>query len=82
MAQTLSLAGAFLVLAAFVLLQLGRLRVDTVTYQLLNLVGGSLLAGAGLLTATWGFVVLNSVWAAVAIVKLWQLARRSPAEAV
>jgi hypothetical protein len=82
MAQTLSLAGAFLVLAAFVLLQLGRLRVDTVVYQLLNLAGGSLLAVAGLVTATWGFVVLNSVWAVVAIGKLWQLTRRRPAEAV
>jgi hypothetical protein len=37
---------------------------------------------AGLLTATWGFVVLNSVWAVVAIFKLWQLTRRRPAEAV
>ncbi|BEL06689.1 hypothetical protein Q0Z83_048800 [Actinoplanes sichuanensis] len=76
MIQTLSLIGAFLVLTAFVGLQLGRLGVDTVTYQLLNLVGAALLTTVGLLSTTWGFVILNGVWSIVAVAKLWQLARR------
>jgi UPF0716 family protein affecting phage T7 exclusion len=74
MVQTLSLVGAFLVLTAFVGLQLGRLAVDTVVYQLLNLVGASLLTIVGLLSTTWGFVVLNGVWSVVAIAKLWRMA--------
>ncbi|MFC4068612.1 CBU_0592 family membrane protein [Actinoplanes subglobosus] len=79
MVQTLSLAGAFLVLTAFVGLQMGRLAVDTVVYQLLNLVGAALLTTVGLLSTTWGFVVLNGVWSIVAIVKLWQLRTPGPA---
>jgi hypothetical protein len=75
MAQVLSIVGAFFVLAAFTGLQLGRLDVESATYQVLNLVGAGVLTVTGLLTETWGFVFLNSVWTAISIFKLFRLAR-------
>ncbi|GAA0896504.1 CBU_0592 family membrane protein [Virgisporangium aurantiacum] len=75
MTQVLSIVGAFFVLAAFTGLQLGRLDVESATYQVLNLLGAGVLTVTGLLTETWGFVLLNGVWTAISIVKLVQLAR-------
>jgi uncharacterized membrane protein len=78
MTQILSLAGAAFVLVAFGGLQLGRLAPEQLGYQLVNLVGAVLLMASALLTVTWGFIVLNAVWAAFAGVKLLELARRRP----
>lgn len=72
MDQLVSAVGAFLILLAFFLLQTGRMRPDQTSYQLLNLVGAGLLATAATMTESWAFVVLNVVWAAVA---LWALVR-------
>jgi hypothetical protein len=75
MTQVLSIIGAFFVLTAFTGLQMGRLDVESATYQVLNLVGAGVLTVTGLLTETWGFVLLNSVWTAISIFKLVKLAR-------
>jgi hypothetical protein len=76
MTQILSLAGAAFVLFAFGGLQLGRLATEQLGYQLVNLVGAVLLMASALITVTWGFIILNGVWAAFAVVKLFELNRR------
>ncbi len=75
MAQVLSLAGAALVLLGFGGLQFGRMSTSQPFYQVINLIGASMLGVSGLLTQTWGFVVLNVVWAGFAVIKLVELAR-------
>jgi hypothetical protein len=70
--QVLAAIGAAAILLAFWALQTGRLRADQTSYQLINLVGAALLATAASMTASWAFVVLNAVWALVA---LWALLR-------
>ena len=72
MDQVLSAFGAVGILSAFWALQTGRMRAEQRSYQLLNLVGAGLLAAAAAMSEKWAFVVLNVVWAAVA---LWALAR-------
>ena len=72
MDQVLSAFGAAGILLAFWALQTGRMTSDQRSYQLLNLAGAGLLATAALMTEAWAFVVLNTVWAAVA---LWALLR-------
>lgn len=72
MDQVLSAIGAFLILLAFWALQTDRLGAHQHSYQLLNLVGAGLLATAAAMTESWSFVVLNTVWALVA---LWALLR-------
>ena len=72
MDQVLSAFGAAGILIAFWALQTGRMTADQRSYQVLNLVGAGLLAAAAAMSAKWAFVVLNTVWAAVA---LWALLR-------
>lgn len=75
MAQVLSLAGAALVLLGFGGLQMGRMSTSQPFYQVINLIGASMLAASALITQTWGFVVLNVVWSVFAIIKLVEFAR-------
>ena len=70
-------AGSLLVLAAFVLAQLGVLNSRSLVYLLLNAVGSGALAAAALLGRQWGFLLLEGVWAVVSVIGLTrELARR------
>ena len=74
----IQIAGAFAVLAAFVLGQTGVLDARSRTYLALNAAGGSVLAVDAYAGAQWGFVLLEFVWAAVAILGLIRSAGRKP----
>ncbi len=78
MAQVVQVAGALLILGAFAALQFGRMRADSRTYLLLNLVGSAVLAGLALHEEQWGFLLLEVVWAMVSAWALWRLARGLP----
>lgn len=64
MDQIFQLAGAVVILAAFVAMQLGRMSPDMRLYLWLNLVGSLVLAVAALIGKDWGFLVVETVWAA------------------
>ena len=74
MGTVVQIAGALLILAAFVLVQVGRLSARSLRYVVLNLVGGAVLAVDAFLEEQWGFVLLQSAWTLVAAVALAQLA--------
>lgn len=57
-------------LAAFAAAQLGHWSTESTPYLLTNLVGAGVLAGSALANGQWGFVLLNTTWAAVATVGL------------
>ena len=59
------LVGAALILSAFVLAQLGRLRPASLTYMVLNFVGAGILAAVAALDSDIGFLLLEGVWAIV-----------------
>ena len=81
MEQLVQVAGAMLVLAAFVLSQMGRLATTSRAYLALNLVGAGILAVLAAIDWQPGFLLLEGVWALVAGVGLVRatLARRMPA---
>ena len=82
MEQVVQVAGALLILAAFMGAQLGRLDPNTRRYQGLNLVGSVVLAGLALVERQWGFLLLEGVWAVVSAWGLFQVVRgRTPASA-
>ena len=82
MLQVLSLIGALLILAPFAASQLGRLRTSSWTYQLLNLVGSTVLAVVAVVESQYGFILLESVWALMSLVGLGRVWRGTvPAEA-
>ena len=81
MDQVIQVAGALLILAAFAAQQTGRMRADSRTYLVLNLVGSAVLAGLALYEEQWGFLLLETVWAAVSAWSLWRVARGLPVAA-
>jgi membrane-bound ClpP family serine protease len=69
--------GAILILVAFALAQFRGIDRHGSLYLLLNLVGAALLAGSAATHRQWGFLLLQGVWAIVAIWGLLGLARRA-----
>jgi hypothetical protein len=65
MDQLIQVAGALAILAAFALAQLELLDLRSYAYLTLNLVGASVLAVLAYHERQWGFLLLETVWAAV-----------------
>jgi hypothetical protein len=59
------LSGSILILAAFVLAQLGRLDPSAWAYLWLNVVGSGVLAVDAWFERQWGFLLLEGVWCLV-----------------
>ncbi|MBX6386236.1 MAG: hypothetical protein IRZ07_25240 [Microbispora sp.] len=70
MDQVLQIAGAVLILGAFLLSQLNVLGTRSKIYLLLNLVGSAVLAWLAYADDDWGFLLLEGVWALVSAVSL------------
>lgn len=66
MNDVLQIAGALGVLVPFVLLQARRLDPASLPYLVPNLLGSALLAVIAAIDRSWGFLLLEAVWAAVA----------------
>ncbi len=75
----LEVTGAILILVAFALAQFRGLDRHGASYLVLNLVGAALLAGSAAIHRQWGFLLLQSVWALVALWDLLGLVRRGGA---
>jgi hypothetical protein len=73
MADLLQLIGAVLILVPFTWVQLRGLSPESVAYLTFNLVGSALLGVLALDGRQWGFLLLETVWAAVSA---WGLVRR------
>jgi len=78
-AQIVQIAGSLLVLAAFAASQAGTLDAHSVRYLVLNLLGSGVLAIEAALTAQWGFLLLEGVWAIVSFAGLLRRLRGGPA---
>ncbi len=81
MHNVVEIAAALLVLGAFAGAQLGRLDQHRVPYLLFNLVGTGVLAVIAWANESWGFVLLEGVWALISGLALLALLRRAPAPA-
>lgn len=75
--QIVSLLGAGLILAAYVLNQRGVIGPDDRLYSAMNLVGAGLLCWVAVVDRRIGFIVLEGVWALVSIPPLVRASRRS-----
>ena len=70
MRQIIGIIGALLILLPFAASQLGRLRVMSYSYQLMNFVGATILTIIAVLERQYGFILLEGVWALMSVVGL------------
>jgi hypothetical protein len=70
MSGLLQIAGALVILCAFVAVQSGRAQPSSRIALSMNLVGSALLAALALGARQWGFLLLEGAWAAVSAVSL------------
>lgn len=78
MSDLLQIIGALLILLPFAWSQLHSLSPASVRYLLPNLAGSVLLAWLALEGAQWGFLLMETVWAAVSLRGLLRAAAGSP----
>ena len=72
----LEVTGAILILVAFVLAQFRGLDRHGAPYLVLNLVGSAVLTVSAVTHRQWGFLLLQSIWALVALWGLLGLVRQ------
>lgn len=77
--QLLSVVGAALILVAYAGNQRGWTGPDRLSYNLMNLGGALLLLWVALVDRRAGFILLESVWAAVTVPPLWRSLRSDDA---
>ena len=75
MDQVIQVVGALLILAGFVLAQFKILRVESMAYLVLNVIGSAILAWLAWDDRQWGFLLLEGVWAIVSAWGIIQLLR-------
>lgn len=78
MDQLVQIVGALLILIAFAAAQFGAMDPHSRIYLVLNLFGSLVLAVLAWREWQWGFLLLESVWAAVSLWSLIQLHRGRP----
>jgi hypothetical protein len=76
LSQAVQIAGAIAILSAFAAAQAGVVNPRSWAYLWLNLLGAAALAASAGHEHQWGFLLLNSVWSAVAVVGLVARMRR------
>ena len=75
--QAISLVGALLILSAFSANQAGILSTHRPAYNAMNLFGALILAWVAVISAQYGFIVLEGAWAAISLVALLRSRRPS-----
>ena len=64
--------GSLLILVAFILAQMGRVKTTSLSYLLFNAIGAIILGINAFVGSQWGFVLLEGVWSLVALQGLWK----------
>lgn len=78
MEQLVQIAGAIVILIAFIAAQRGVMSPQSPIYLWLNLLGSAVLAVLAALGSDYGFLLLETVWAIASAYGLIDLARGRP----
>ena len=77
MIQLVSVVGALLILLPFAGSQLGRLSTQSLSYQVMNLIGSESLTAVAVLEVQYGFILLEGTWAIVSTIGLARVLRKA-----
>jgi len=80
--QIVGLLGPLFLLGAYALLSSDKLMPTSPLYQILNLLGASVMVWVGIVTNVWSVWVLNGAWCLIAIFGLVRITRKRNAEAL
>jgi hypothetical protein len=78
MTEVLQVVGAVLIVVAFAAVQRGSMKPQQISYLVLNLLGGVVLAYVAIAEQDWGFLLLEAVWTVVSGWGLVQVLRGRP----
>lgn len=70
MIQAISIAGAILILLPFTASQFGKLGTESISYQVMNLIGSAALTAVAVIESQYGFILLEGTWALVSVAGL------------
>ena len=70
--QIIGMLGMLLVLSAFTLLKLNKIKHEELLYNLLNLVGSFFLVLSAIYTKGYAFMILNSVWVIFSLIDIFK----------
>ncbi|WP_026756028.1 hypothetical protein [Sediminibacter sp. Hel_I_10] len=70
--------GVFLILLAYILNVLGKIKHSALLFMLLNFVGATLACWASIRMAYVPFIILEGVWALVSLIALLKYKQRKP----
>lgn len=71
------MVGALLILLPFAGSQLGRLSTQSLSYQVMNLVGSAGLTAVAVIEVQYGFILLEGTWAVVSTIGLARVLTKS-----
>ena len=73
----IGIIGSIFILIGFIIDEFTKIRNNTLSYNLINLTGASILSYYAFIVWSWPFLILNVIWTIVAIVKIVQIIRKS-----
>jgi len=73
----IGIIGSIFILIGFIIDEFTKIGKDTLSYNLINFTGASILSYYAFIVGSWPFLILNVIWTIVAIVKIVQIIRKS-----
>jgi hypothetical protein len=78
--EILGWIGSIEVIAAYALNSYQKIKSDSAVFQLLNLTGAMFLIINSLYKSAFQFTLINTVWAAVAVIALVRIGKKKPTD--
>jgi hypothetical protein len=69
-------SGVFMILLAYFLNVIKRIKTDDLSFIILNFVGASLACAASLLLRYWPFIILEACWSLISLFSLIRFIRK------